>query len=132
MNKPWRELRPTQRRVRTAKNKSKLHERKIAEILNKLFDASSLYAREMGQPGSDVVDHARVLPWTYTETKHWEKFPSLQTIVNDLQEKPKEEMVFFYKANNRPTLVTIELTTFIRIVERLRNGWQSRKAKRIV
>lgn len=121
--KKWSELRPTQQRAKSAKGKGKAFERLIAERLE-LISGGRMKARTMGEAGSDVEDLDHVLPWHYTETKHYKSYPSLNYLTSLLNEK-KGQQVFFIKANHRPSLVVMELEIFEQI---LQNYFYSRSA----
>lgn len=111
----WSTLRVTQKRVRTSKGKAKKFEWDIVHALRSCIPGESrLLPREMGQPGSDVIDNDAILPWRYTEIKHWEKYPSLMTVVNALQKET--EQVFFYKANHKPILCILPLPVLLSIL----------------
>lgn len=115
----WNNLRPTQKRVRTAKGKGKKFERLIADRLA-LITGGAMKAREMGQAGSDIIDVNGKLLWQYSECKHWDKYPSLNELV-DLLHEDKGQQVFFVKADHKPVLVVMELEFFEQILQKLHN-----------
>lgn len=118
-SKTWSNLRPTQKRVRTAKGKAKKFERLIADRLS-LITGGVMKAREMGQAGSDIIDVDRKLLWQYTECKHWDKYPSLNELV-DLLHEDKGQQVCFVKADHKPVLVVMELEIFEQILQKTHN-----------
>lgn len=115
MSTKWKDLRESQRRVRTGKNKGKAFERLIADRFTVIMN-SPIEAREMGQPGSDLKDSRGALPWAYTELKHHDGYPSLNSLI-DLLDPTKGQQVFIVKANRKPILVVMELEILEQLLE---------------
>lgn len=88
---------------------------------NNLFPEGDFTSLPMGQAGSDMVDPHHILPWQYTEFKHWRYYPTLteleSIITTKKQGSPPRDVVCIVKGNYKPPLVVMPLCVLERLLE---------------
>ncbi len=86
---------------RGRKAKGRTFQQAVRDCLLGLLPSGEFQSTFMSQPGTDIIDPRKLLPWPYTECRHWETWPKLEAIVEEMKKANSPLWAYTIKKNRQ-------------------------------